>query len=476
MWNLLIVFLLLGLTVTTAVDADLDVDALAEAYREFDMERREGKGFSESADSATLGWAQGSIITSYINMWEATGDSYWLGKISEHFHRIMANASDPEGDGFLSWYTTRYSSVVAWAERLHNVSAAEIAPDVQKITRREEAELCTGHTYLIDFLENAESFRVLDWDTREVIADDLTHDGVETVVTEIAPFSFTITGATHQGDRFLVRTKAREPMRYVVHQGLFLYPVARFIETVQERPELHDQFGADAAEFLQFINRNVFEKNERDWLDMGELGGAYRCEPKITARAPNRVIPHNQYAELARVWLVLQDVEGAHPLIARRAEQMVRYFHSHLFLDEENDAYYWRYSNWIEFGEPRHHFAEDVFESYGYGNIDVAFAIEAARRGVIFTEEDMNRFVNTWLHVMWNQDTAEPLMAARVDGTTPYRHPALAAGWGQLSQWDEQVYDLALTAFLAREGADRIPVAPTILLSAARAGRLEVDR
>lgn len=471
MRELLMTPLLLGMTAAVVV-GDLDVAAVSDAYKAHDLARRDGKGFSESADSSTLGWGEGAIITSYINMWEASGDAYWLGKISEHFHRIMANASDPEGDGYLSWYTPTYSTAVAWAERLHNVSAAEIAPDVQKIIRHEDAAKCTGHAYLVDFFESAERFRVLDWDTREVIADALGHDGTETEITAIEPFTFTVTGQTHQGDRFLVRTKPPEPARYAVHQGLFLYPVARFIETVQARPDLQEQFGADATTFLTFINRNVFEKNERDWLDMGELGGAYRAEPKITGRAPNRIIPHNQYAEIARVWLVLQGVDGAHPLMAQRAEQMVRYFRNHLYLDENNNAYYWRYSNRIEYGEPMHHFAPDRYESYGYGNIDVKLAVEAARRGVVFSDEDMVRFTNTWLRMMWNQDEENPLMASRVDGTPPHQHSPLATGWSQLSQWDPKAYELALTAFLAREPDAQTAAAPTILLSAARAGRL----
>ena len=88
--------------VAVAAQADLDVAGLAEAFKARDMAANEGKGFSESADSGTLGWSQGSIMMSYGHLWEATEDPYWLGRISENFKRIMNSASDPEGDGFLS--------------------------------------------------------------------------------------------------------------------------------------------------------------------------------------------------------------------------------------------------------------------------------------------------------------------------------------------------------------------------------------
>jgi hypothetical protein len=112
--------------------AQIDVAQLAEAYKAYDLTRNAGKGDSESTDSGTLGWGEGAVIQSYAQMWEATEDPYWLAKIGEHFQRIMDAASDPDGDGFLSWSTKTYSSAVAWAERLHNVSQADVEPAHQK--------------------------------------------------------------------------------------------------------------------------------------------------------------------------------------------------------------------------------------------------------------------------------------------------------------------------------------------------------
>ncbi len=454
-----------GIILMSAVSgwAQLDVAALNEAYKAYDLERNEGIGHSDKPDSGSLGWGEGSIIHDYAMLWEVTGDTHWLEQIRDHFRRIMANASDPDGDGYLSWQTETYSTAVAWAERLHNVSDAAIEPAFQKNTRSGEFQQCTGHTYLIEFHESADAFRVVGWDTREVIADGIAYEhGM--AVTQIVPFRFTITGATHQGDRFMVRTVAPEPIEFTVHQGMFVYAVALFIEAVKTSPELQDEFGADADEFLVFINRHVFEKNERDWLDMGELGGAYRFEPKVTDRFPNRIMPHNQFGALARAWLVLAEVEGAHPLMGERAEQMTRYFRSFLVLDEEHDAWRWRYWDWVEFGEP----GGSGWEDTSHGHIDVSLAIEAARRGVVFTDEDMMRMANTWLAVMWNGDEQAPLMAARVAESEDFKHSPVSRDWAALSQWDRRAYELALTAYLAADSP--ASSAPTMLLCAKRAG------
>ena len=443
----------------------IDVAKLNEAYKAHDMARNEGKGDSESADSGKLGWAEGSVIQSYAQMWEATEDAYWLGKISEHFQRIMAAASDPDGDGFLSWNTKTYSCAVARAERLHNVSEAEIEPAHQKNMTGKAAAKCTGHTYIIEFHSGPGQFRIIDWDTRQSVSEEIAYkDGA--AIGQIEPFRFKINGRPHQGDRFMIRTFAPEPIEFTVHQGMFVYPVAIFIEAVKTRPELRERFGADAEKFLTFINRHVFEKNEQDWLDMGELGGGYRFEPKLSDRYPNRIMPHNQFAALGRAWLVLKDLDGAHPLTAQRAERMVRYFHRHLELDEENDAYRWHYWDWIEYGQPDHSGYEDT----SHAGLTMSLAVVAARRGVIFTDVDMKRIANTWLKLMWNQDPEKPLMAAGVDGREPCKFSPLLARWSELSEWDRKVYDLALKEFLSRNEAQRAASAPVMLLSAKRAG------
>ena len=148
--------------------AQIDAGKLAEAYKAHDMALNEGKGCSESVDSGTLGWGEGGVIQNYAQMWEATEDAYWLAKISEHFRRIMAGASDPDGDGYLSWSTKTYSCAVAYAERLHNVSTAEIEPACQKNTNGESAAKCTGHTYVLEFPTGPEWFRIVDRDTGQV--------------------------------------------------------------------------------------------------------------------------------------------------------------------------------------------------------------------------------------------------------------------------------------------------------------------
>ena len=354
----------------------------------------------------------------------------------------------------------------AWTERLHNVSDATIEPPYQQNKQRGEFQKATGHTYLIEFHDGPDAFRIIDWTTREVIAEDVAYESGAAIAL-IEPFTVTISGEPHQGDCFRVRTVAAEPLEFTVHQGMFIHPVALFIEAVKGDEALQAQLGEDADRFLAFINTHVLEKNERDWLDMGEVGGAYRFEPKLTDRFPNRIMPHNQYGALARAWVVLADIEGAHPLMAERAEQMLRQFKSYLQLDEESDAWRWHYWDWIEYGEP----GNSGWEDTSHGHIDVSLAIEAARREMVFGDEDMQRFANAWLEVMWNGDEAKPLFAYRVAEDENYKHSPLMRDWCLLAQWDRRAYELALTAYEA--AGQPAASAPIMLRCAKRAGMLD---
>jgi hypothetical protein len=153
--------------------------------------------------------------------------------------------------------------------------------------------------------------------------------------------------------------------------------------------------------------------------------------------------------------------------MTERAEDMLTQFKSYLQLDEENDAWRWHYWDWIEYGEP----GSSGWEDTSHGHIDVSLAIEAARRGMVFTDADMQRFGNAWLKVMWNGDEEEPLFAYRVAENDDYRHSALMRDWCLLAQWDRQAYDLALTSY--QEAGQPAASAPVMLLCAKRAGVLD---
>lgn len=425
----------------------LDRATLVENFKQWDLMVKEGKGLSESADSGTLGWGEAPYLRAYANLWLVTNDPYWLGKIEDHFARIMASAGDPDGDGFLGWQTATYSGAVSWAQPLNNMGTATMEPPFGRQTSEKLIKEATGHVYVINFLDPA-SFTIQDQTTRQVLVDKQAYKDGE-VITAIPGSRVTIKGAPRAGDRFMVRTLQPEPTEFSVHEGMIAHPVAIFIEAVSKDEKLKERFGASAEKFLTFINRNMVQKHEKDWVEfdwpMGEGQppvhvGAYRFADLITDRFPNRVMPHNQYLALARVYLILQNVPGADPLMKPRAELMARFFRA--CLQPRDNAWVWNYWDWIEAGEVGH----SGFEDTGHGHIDVGFAVEAGQRGVVFTDDDLKRMSRTLLDVMWNQDENAPKVGPRVD-TRGDQTAFILADYLDLCQWEPKIYELATKVF-----------------------------
>lgn len=418
--------------------AQLDQAKLAEAYKQWDLIKNGGQGLSASPDSGTLGWGEAGYLRAYSDLWLVTSDPYWLGKIEDHFTRIMGTATDPDGDGFLGWQTATYSAPVYWCQPLCNRGTAIIEPSFYRELSLKAGTPFPGHNYVISFVDE-QSYTVQDQNTRQPVGEKQAYkDGA--VITEIPGCKVKVSGAVMAGDKFMVRTLPAEPTEFVVHEGMIAYPVAVFIEAVAKDPKLRATFGASADAFLAFMNRHLLQKHEQHWLDLGNGMGGYRFVDLITDRYPNRLMPHNQYLALARAFLVLKDVPGADPLMGQRTEQMARLFRANLIAKDQ--AWTWHYWDWFEAGQP----GSSGFEDTSHGTIDVGFAIDAALRGVVFTDDDMKRFGRTVLDLMWNGSETNPKLGPNC-ATKGEEFGMDTSDWVNLCHWEPRIYELALKNF-----------------------------
>ena len=408
-----------------------DRDALIDAFIKYDRSIRRGRGQSGSPDSGHLGWGESGLLDGYIKLYEATADRVWLDKIVDHFDRMIGNSNDAFGDGFPTWVTVTYSVGLARTGRMHNRGTARIAPEEERVWVIRGAEDVGGARRIIEIVEDGR-YRISEYGSRSVLGRGRFRSG--RVFKEFAPFNVAIEGKPKVGDRFWVETLPGEPLEYIVHQGMFLYPVSRFIEHgLSAGSKLPAKYKRKAKSYLGFISEQVADKHERDWVKMTAGCGGYRFSPWLTERFPNRIMPHNQYLALARAFLMLADVSRKKPY-AERTAMMARNFKRHL--RKTGRAYTWYYWDWIEEGQPGHSAIEDT----GHGHIDIGFAVEACRRGVVFTKADLKRFSWTLLDQMWNGSRRSPRIGSHVDRKTG---DAEAYGdWIDLCQWNPQVWDI----------------------------------
>ncbi len=415
-------------------DAPFDPRELIASFRAYDDDYKSGRGESESSDTGKLGWSEATFVDAYHKLYEVTGQRRWLDKLAAHARRILSTPSDSFGDGDPTWTTATYS--VAWlrCEPFHNRGTATIeASDGRVWTIRGGVTVEDG-VYFVEIVGRGR-YEIRRWPSRERIAAG-TFKSSEPI-DALAPIRFAITGKALIGDRFRLETFAPQQLEYIVHQGQLFFPLARFAETVRRDRTLHSRYGSIAGQITDFITA-LAQKHERDWLDTGRGAGGYRFSPSGSERYPNRILPHNQYLAFARVGLVMADL-SRRKLFAERTDAMSRNFKRSL--RKAGAAWEWHYWDWIEEGTADYSAIEDT----SHGGIDIGFAVEACRRGRVFTGKDLRRFARTLLDIMWNGDESTPTFGGRVNTSEGEGHPV--KDWIDLAQWDPAVFDLLWTHY-----------------------------
>lgn len=223
--------------------------------------------------------------------------------------------------------------------------------------------------------------------------------------------------------------------------GLIISPIAAFVELVWQDPTLHPAYKTRADEFLRIVEEDVIAKWHANWeadpgwtaeddSRYGENGGYHLYEWSGWKNQPL-----NMYLSFADALVTLRRLSGSPyyrphgeafgPFYADQSEQMLRFFHDQLQYDAEADAYTWKYGP--------HSAWPDLMEDVGHGFIDIQAALQGVRSGLSFTERDLARMANTFVHKVWNGSLEEPAFAYYVDGVPNDLDEARGHwGWGFL--------------------------------------------
>ena len=436
--------------------APFDLEELVEKFADFDRSHNHGRGQSHEPDSGKLGWGESGFLDAYVKLYESTGDEGWLEKIVDHFDRMIATAKDHFSDGHATWVTPTYSVALVRTGPMHNRGTARITPEEERVWVIRGGDMARDSIRVVEILPERR-YAVQEYGTRKMLAGGRFRPGA--TLSGFAPFKISIEGAARAGDRFWVQVSAGEPLEYIVHQGMFLHPVSRFVEHVLKNAQLEAVFGTSARTYLRFIGKQIADKHERDWVDATPSSGGYRFSPWMTERFPNRIMPHNQYLALGRAYLSLQGVSRKR-LFADRAQRMAKHFKRHLWKTDR--AYTWYYWDWIEGGDHGHSSIEDT----SHGRIDIGFAVDACRRGVVFNSADMKRFSHTLLDQMWNGSVDDPAIGGHVDRKEGDSTPC--ADWIDLCQWNPRVWDVMWSVFC--KAGQPVQMIPSILQGWRRLG------
>ena len=261
--------------------APFDRDELVERFAGYDRSHNQGKGSSDEPDSGGLGWGESGFLDAYVKLYESTGDSGWLDRTVDHFDRMIAARQDHFADGYATWVTPVYSVALLRTGSMHNRGTARIAPEEERVWVIRGGDMAGDSIRVVEILPGRR-YAVQEYGTRKVLAGGRFRPGA--TLNGFAPFKISIVGTARAGDRFWVQVFAGEPLEYIVHQGMFLHPVSRFIEHAFQDAELKVKFGDKARTYLRFIGRQIADKHERDWVDSSPTSGGYRFSPWMTER------------------------------------------------------------------------------------------------------------------------------------------------------------------------------------------------
>lgn len=173
------------------------------------------------------------------------------------------------------------------------------------------------------------------------------------------------------------------PHAWLVHASNFLFPVARWIYLVKQDPELEQTFGDQAENYLSDCIETMGTFAELDWRE-GPADGEGRFVGDPGSNGGD--LPHNMMHAAGRVYVQLWLITGEERF-RDKAEKMAYFLKNRLTL--RGDRYEWRYST-----------TNTRTEDVSHGALSVDFAVQAWRAGIVFETEDLNRFAQTFRHIV----------------------------------------------------------------------------
>ncbi len=212
-----------------------------------------------------------------------------------------------------------------------------------------------------------------------------------------------------------------------VHAGMITHPAARFAYLVKSTPNLQPQYLTKAREYETAIRETV------DAFDVDVRMGPGADESYYIAQDGTSVVAYNKQNSLGRTFVDLWLSTGEAKYLDK-ATRLANFFKNDLTL--VGNRYVWNY-------RPIGSGVEDI----SHAAINVDFAFQCYRAGIVFDETDMQRFAETLKHISLG---AEQGFATYVDGSlgsSEYDYSYRTGAWSHLGYIDEDVRQIVFDWF-----------------------------
>lgn len=431
-------------------------------------------------DGSSLSWGESATLRTLVDLYEATNDPKYLVEVARRGDRLLAHRDDRRGvnDGSgksrPAWSMALYYVVaegqvtdasgkpvinIRSTPSSHNDSTkVEIIPSGSGKTDRFTIKVSNN------YYKRNETFSDLSLNP----ADDRF---IEKIVNDpMSPYSARSGDYTDKSNLIRVKTAGSSilnaqtitlksiPLAYMGYIGIIYDPMLRFAELVKGNSKLKDLIPA-ADRFIQSAEESYADASNRLWRNGTNKDEGYylTCEKGESFPADNVGAPFNFQAKHVCAELALYRLTGKAEYL-ERSKKMCNLLKNRLKYIPESDLYVWNYwyepmttKGWtpednlsanVKYFKPAAH-VEDI----SHGTLDISMIVAANRAGIVFTDQDVQRFANTCLINVLTPDRKS--VKRTVDGIgeyPPYFNALL--GWLELSGSNPEVYKAIRQAYI----------------------------
>lgn len=424
-------------------------------------------------DGSALAWNEAYTIHAMVDLYEATDDPKYLREVVWRGDRMLSHRDDRINQPDYSGKVHKRWSIAS----KYTVGEVTLPGDDGRPAILLRSTLFAyNHLTDVEVTRTGQRFTIhltnRHWKRDETFAD-LSADPTdpryfEKIINDPKPRArpFCDPGTCTEASQLLVARPATQrvaptarkvslkPLRlaHVGYTGIIYHPLLRFALLVHDRTELQGEFNEPAHKY-EAAARESYADIRENWRDgPGKDEGYYLNSPRGSADAYDNIgHAFNYLGKLASSELILFQLTGD-PIYRDHVERIATLFKRRLTL-VDNRRYVWDYwyepvtTGWtrkdnISANTP-HHAPWLHIEDTSHGALEAEMAANAAKAGIVFNSNDIQRLATTFTEKAVLPDRSG--FAGHVDGTDPqsgYKGTRIT-GWLPLAAADRTVYDTA---------------------------------
>ncbi len=207
---------------------------------------------------------------------------------------------------------------------------------------------------------------------------------------------------------------------WIVHNGMIGYSILWTCRTILNDATLKAKYGSKASTYIDAMKDMVAAFQP----DFRPIAGSNPPQAQYWMVYYGQYTPFNQQNAMGRALILLGQLTGDSSY-SDMATQLANFQLS--YLTDNNGAYTWDYS-------PPNGHNPGVIEDISHGAIDVDFAWLCYNNGITFTEDDLNKFIQTLQVCTETSGQLTTGYTTNVDGTGGVGNDSFHMGrWGHLA-------------------------------------------